>query len=78
MYKGASCSLLGGTSDLMRAHGADGLGDVPDIEPVDDTCLKSEHAVTFLQESVHSHPGKEHEGMTQQTKDIQPMFCLQH
>ena len=58
VYKGAERSLIGTQGDSSFYHGKDGLGDVPDQDPTDETLIKTEHAVTAMISVANKYKGK--------------------
>ncbi len=64
VYKGADKSLIGSQGDSTFYHGKDGLGDAPDAEPVDESLIKPEHAVTALLSLASKHRGSVSHGET--------------
>lgn len=61
MYKGCASSLLAEHSTSNQPyHGKDGFGDVDleNIDPVDMSCIKREHAAAALCRLVNEQPGK--------------------
>ena len=58
MYPGASCSLLGERVDAAFYHGLDGLGDVPDATPPDESLLQDKPAALCIIEMARRYSGR--------------------
>ena len=59
VYRGAEKSLVGTQGDSSFYHGKDGLGDVPDPDPVDEALIMSEHAVTAMLSMSKKYKGEQ-------------------
>ena len=59
VYKGAEKSLVGTQGDSSFYHGKDGLGDVPDPEPVNEALIMSEHAVAAMLSMSKKYKGEQ-------------------